>query len=167
MHHEEVYSICATKKLLDRAKAPINDPVEPTTVLGNWYATAVFLRPQVALFVNEETFPPVPLPLAPAREIADRFPAALSEVLWALGVDDALASHEVNQMFECAFAKTANRSVLGVMNEFVFEAQHFYEGDLFELSTRCAGTPLGPLRNRHRSQRGVAPPARETRRESG
>ena len=41
-----VLTILATKMLLDRAKAPAVDPiVEPETVLGNWYANAVFWKP--------------------------------------------------------------------------------------------------------------------------
>jgi hypothetical protein len=42
-----------TKKLLDRIKpsvASFSPP--PTAVLGNWYATAFFWKPQVALLVN-------------------------------------------------------------------------------------------------------------------
>lgn len=45
-----MHSILATKKLLDRVKQPVMPPVsEPTTSLGNWYATAVFWQPQVAV----------------------------------------------------------------------------------------------------------------------
>ncbi|MCP4966026.1 MAG: hypothetical protein GY926_12420 [bacterium] len=44
------YTIHATKKLLDRVKRPAEAPVdEPSTVLGSWYATAVFWKPQVAI----------------------------------------------------------------------------------------------------------------------
>jgi hypothetical protein len=49
-----VFSVHATKKLLDRAKGPVKPPVsEPMTALGNWYGTVLFWRPQVALLVNE------------------------------------------------------------------------------------------------------------------
>lgn len=38
-----VYTIHATKKLLDRVKQPVELPVEePSTALGNWYATVLF-----------------------------------------------------------------------------------------------------------------------------
>ena len=50
-------------------------------------------------------------------------------------------------------AKTASRSVLGVMNEFKFlaevEAQFVDEQDLLSLSLRLAETPCGPLYKRH------------------
>jgi hypothetical protein len=40
--------------------------------------------------------------------------------------------------------------VVGVMNEFAFLGEHFFEGDLTALSLRMAGTPVGPLRSTHR-----------------
>lgn len=52
---ERVYTIHATKKLRDRVTAPLLEPETPSTSLGNWYAPALFWKPQVALFVNETT----------------------------------------------------------------------------------------------------------------
>ena len=62
----EVFAIHATRKLLDRVKEPVREPVaEPSTALGNWYATAMFWRPrQVVLLVSERTLLPVLMPLA-------------------------------------------------------------------------------------------------------
>lgn len=40
----------ATKKLLDRIGPPsLREGEQSTTLMGQWYATAVFWRPQVAL----------------------------------------------------------------------------------------------------------------------
>jgi hypothetical protein len=62
-----VYTIHATKKLLDRMQEPIIDSIpDATTRLGNWFAKPLFWRPQVTLFVNEETFLPVFSSLVPA-----------------------------------------------------------------------------------------------------
>jgi len=144
-----VYSVCATKKLLDRVKEPARAVVEPTTVLGNWYATAIFTRPQAALFVNEQTLLPVFLPLAPARDLWYRFPAALSEILWALGVSDEFCAVEFEQMKECVYSATQSRSVLGVMNEFVHSVRMAPEMDFFELSLAMSYMPCGPLFKRH------------------
>jgi hypothetical protein len=53
-----VFTVRATKKLLERVKQrPRTETVAPTSVLGSWYATLVGWRPQVALFVNEQTLP--------------------------------------------------------------------------------------------------------------
>jgi hypothetical protein len=68
-------------------------------------------------------------------------------------------------------AKTANRSVIGIMNEFTFLAES-YRGDtpapdLLALAMDLAATPCGPLYSKHVSPdrelaallHAVAPPA--------
>lgn len=56
-------------------------------------------------------------------------------------------------MREHCLAKTANRSVVGVMNEFTHLANAYRAGnpapDLLELSLRLATTPCSPLYARH------------------
>ncbi len=115
-----VFTIHTTKKLQDRVKQPIAELNEADSALGNWYATALFWKPQVALFVNERTLLPVFTPLAPASALAQRFPDQLRRVLDAHGVDPGLVDHEIRSMGEGQYAKTASRSLLGVMNEFTF-----------------------------------------------
>ena len=144
----------ATKKLRDQVKAiPAQSSETSTTRLGDWYATAVFWRPQVCLFVNELTVLPVLLPLAPAATLAERFPAALGDVLAAHNADAGFIAAELAEMRELCLAKTSNRSVVGMMNEFTFLAEaHLGTGtqpDLLGLSVRLAGTPCGPLSKRH------------------
>lgn len=83
-----VFTIHATRKLLDRVAQPVREPVaEPSTALGNWYATAMFWRPQhLVLLVSERTLLPVLVPLAPASSLMERFPGCLVEVLERLEV---------------------------------------------------------------------------------
>lgn len=148
------FTIHATKKLLDRVKQPIVDPLEPATELGNWYATALFWKSQVALLVNERTLLPVFVPLAPATTLARRFPDELRRVLDAHGIDPRFVDREIRSMGEGRYAKTASRSLLGVMNEFTFlgnvhREDHGGDDDLVALSVRLAETPMSPLYNRH------------------
>jgi hypothetical protein len=128
-------------------------PLDGTTLLGPWYATMARWRPQTALFVNEATLLPVFLPLAPARSVLCRFPDALTEVLHRHDVPADWIEQEVAEMSACVTAKTANRSVVGIMNEFLFLAGvHRAEGDdvdLLTLSLELAGTPCSPLYRRH------------------
>ena len=149
-----MFTIHATRKLLDRVKPPVGEPVEPSTALGNWYATALFWKPQVALFVNEWTLLPVFVPLAPAATLAPRFPAELRRVLDAHGVDPRFVDQEIRSIGTGHYAKTASRSVLGVMTEFTFLANvhredHGADDDLVALSVRLAETPMSPLSKRH------------------
>lgn len=144
-----MFSLHCTKKLLDRIKPELEAPRAGTTRLGNWYATALFWKPQMALVVNERTLLPVFLPLAPAATLAQRFPIALREVLRALDMPAEFIDSEISGMGEVVYAKTANRSVLGVMNEFVYLAEGYRDQDgsidPAGLSLRLAGTPCGPL----------------------
>ncbi len=149
-----MYSIHATKKLLDRVRQPVAPAVsEPTTALGNWYATALFWKPQVALLVNERTLFPVLMPLAPAATLMERFPAAVREVLETSGVPAGFIESEIATMVDGRFAKTANRSVVGSMNDFSYLAtahrDHRGVDDLTALSLRLSTTPCGPLYKRH------------------
>ena len=119
-------------------------------MLGNWYATALFWKPQLALFVNEQTLLPVLMPLAPASTLSARFPDELAAVLGRHGVNRAAIERETAAMADVAFMKTANRSVVGSMNEFAFLAARYREylgtADLVTLSMRSADTPCSPMK---------------------
>jgi hypothetical protein len=148
-----MFVLRATKKLLDRVKPPVIDPTPVSDgVMSNWYATALFWRPQLALFVHQETLLPVLVPLAPASSLAERFPAHLATVLKALDVDAGFIDAQVAAMSKVQYAKTSNRSVLGIMNQFSFLAEGYRDysetNDLLELSLKLANTPCSPLYKR-------------------
>ncbi|MFD0855915.1 DUF6933 domain-containing protein [Actinomadura adrarensis] len=145
----------ATKKLLDRVGGPdLGEDEESTTVLGQWYATALFWKPQVALLVNESTLLPVLMPLAPAATLLDRIPDQIATVLAAHGVAEPVIGDEVRRMTDgVRVGKTANRSVVGIMNEFSHLAEvhraRTPAPDLLGMAMRLAATPCGPLYRRH------------------
>ena len=149
-----MFSIHATKRLLDRVNQPVLPAVpEPATILGNWYANVLFWKPQVALLVNERTLLPVLMPLAPAVTVGERFPEALQGVFEALGVVPAFIEAEISATVDARFAKTTNRSVIGVMNGFKHLGEDYrdYRGidDPVTLTVELARTPCGPLYGRH------------------
>jgi hypothetical protein len=94
----------------------------PKTVRSGWYATAWFWRPQVALLVSEVTLLPVLMPLAPAATLLQRFGSQLAAVLDAHGTPAEFIDAELQEMDEVRLAKTASRSVVGIMNEFAYLA---------------------------------------------
>lgn len=143
-------TVFGTKKLLDRIKPLIVAPDgTSSTTLGNWYATVLFWKPQVALLVNERTLLPVLMPLAPASDLAARFPSHLAGVLASHGMPLSFVEHELAQMNEVQYAKTSNRSVVGIMNQFSYLAEGYREylqtNDLMALSMRLSETPCSPL----------------------
>lgn len=120
-----------------------------TTVLGDWYATVLRWRPQVALFVNEDTLLPVLMPLAPSRTMIGRFPGALADVLVAHGMHQDFIDAECAEMTNYAVAPTRSRSVVGTMNDFTVLAGVWRPGELLGLSVRLAQAPCSPLYQRH------------------
>jgi hypothetical protein len=143
-----VYSIYATKKLLDRMQEPtIFSVPEATTKLGNWFAKPLFWRPQYALFINEETFLPVFASLAPASSLANRFPDDLATTLRANGVRESFIEDELLAMDDVAVSKTSNRRVVGILNELAIMATRMraYHPDLtpIRLAIELAQVPLG------------------------
>ncbi len=141
-----------TKKLRDRLKkAPAARPDDhSTTELGDWFATALFWRPQVALLVNQQTFLPVLVELAPASTLLDRVPAAIETVLRQHGTGHEFLSAERGAMQEVRLAPTNDRRVVGVMHELTFQAEIRHEEgatDLVELSLDLARVIIGPLHN--------------------
>ncbi len=146
--------IRGTKKVLDRLGGVTAATHErSTTRLGDWYVNVLFWRPQVALFVSETTLLPVLVPFAPAATLIDRFPIALVAQLQAHEVPRSFTEAELAEMQPRRLAKTASRSLLGVMNEFKYLAEVHAKPDgefnLLALSMRLAETPCGPLYKRH------------------
>ena len=77
-----MFVVHATKKLRDRVhEEPDSPAARSTTALGAWYATVLFWKPQIALFVNRTTPLPVFVPLAPAATVIERFPEHLRATL--------------------------------------------------------------------------------------
>lgn len=138
-----------TKKLRDRVKGPlVLDGEESTTVLGDWFANALFWRPQVALLVNSRTLLPVFMELAPAATLPARAPAAIEAVLRRHGVDETFLAAERNAMSEVRIGPTNDRRVVGVMNEFAFHGEWLWKGglrDLDALSHRMSSLIIGRL----------------------
>ncbi len=146
-----MFTLHCTKKLLDRIRQPVA-PVaaEPDTKLGNWYASALFWKPQVVLAVNERSLLPVFVPLAPAATIASRLPEALEPVLRGIGIPEPIIADELAAMNTATIAKTASRSLLGMITEFTFMAEHAIgrgrPADNLELALWLANTPCSPIR---------------------
>lgn len=143
-----MYSILATRKLLDRMQEPIVDslPVS-TTRLGNWFAKPPFWRPQYALFVNQETFLPVFASLAPASSLTIRFPDELAMTPRAHGVHEGFVNGELLTMDDAAVSTTNNRRVVGILNELASMATrmraHHPGLTPLHLAIELAQVPLG------------------------
>jgi hypothetical protein len=145
-----VLIVRATKKLL-RLAGPSTAPEDDrgTTLLGPWYATVLFWRPRVVLLVNEATLLPVLVPLAPVATLTSRIAEQISSVLTAHDAPSAIIDQERRHMQTAQLGVTANRSVVGIMIEFIRLAEIHHDDDpavdLVALAVRLAATPCSPL----------------------
>jgi len=94
---------------------------------------------------------------AAGADAAGTAPARIGpEIAAALAIHQAPATvidTELSQMRDCRFGPTANRSVVGIMNEFAYLADVYRHSDpsrsLAELGRKLAETPCSPLYGRH------------------
>lgn len=150
-----MYTVHATKKLLDRIKAPVEVLYdEPSTNLGNWYAKPLFWKPQYVLFVNEKTYLPVLAPLAPAATLLSRFPEVLATTLEAHRISRSFIDSEIIAMQSVGLSKTQSRQLVGVLNELAFHAgvhrNHQQVNDELEIALELAQVPIGIMRKSYR-----------------
>ena len=123
-----------------------------STRLGDWYGNTLLVdRLRLVIFISETTMLPVVLMLRESKTIVPRFQRALSDMLEALQVPPSVAQQEIDADGGFAFGPTANRSVVGVLNELGFLAGvHLSSGkcsSLLDLSLRLSDTPIGPLKH--------------------
>ncbi|MFO0585537.1 MAG: hypothetical protein U0229_24915 [Anaeromyxobacter sp.] len=144
-----MYTLRCTAKLLRRLGPPSQGASEPpSNLLGDWYATLVHApRMQLVLMVSERSLLPILVPAREAATLTERSPGALAEVLLRLGVLPSVIEREVAAMAQATIGRTANRRVLGSMNDFVamMRSHPWPPPSLTALSIWLAAAPCGPI----------------------
>ena len=114
-----VLTICCTRKLLKRLGAEaIIDPPSPTNRLGNWYAKlGFFRRVPLIICISERSLLPVIVEARDASSFSPRFRDAARSVLQGIGAGPDMVGREVREMGSVAIGMTANRRVLGSLND--------------------------------------------------
>ena len=149
-----MFNLRATSKLLRRLKSAPTTAVEPTTRLGDWYANYFNVgRQQFAVFTSERSLLTVVLPVKEIRPLPITLTDRLRWLLRELEVPTALINEELVQMHTCTITTTANRSVLGSMNDHTFAAQFFLGQSpsisIVELHRHLAEVPLKAIGYRY------------------
>lgn len=129
-----------TQRLLRRLRVdlPAGDPGAARNALGHWYANAISVnRSTLVLAISERSLLSVVLPGPPFGSLAIRFPEALGQLLRALAVPEIQVLKELALMTPVTIAATANRQVLGCLNQYAFE-----------LSVHCEDHPSATLLER-------------------
>ena len=123
----------STQKLLRRVGvSPKIAIAPPTTVLGDWYGNLLYSRPQqLVVCINERSLLLVLLPARDLKHIGPRLRASVISLLARIGVGEAALAAEARAMEEFAFGPTANRRVVGCLNEAMFALCHEFENPRF------------------------------------
>ena len=136
-----------TRKLLSRVPhAPVAAQQLPTTALGDWYADLLIGKPRwLVLCVSERALLSVLIPARPLASVVSRFREAVDLRLRALGVSDAARVAELREMDHVAAGLTANRSVVGSLNELRFMTTAYMEDgdhDLDAIAAHLGEVPM-------------------------
>jgi hypothetical protein len=138
-----------TAKLSKAAKLPLQSGASAGSSgeLGDWFATLVRVQSgNYILAMSGVTLLPVVMRGRDAHNFATRFPADLAALLTALHVPKARITREcAHYAAPVAYAATADRSTMGVLNDMVrmFTYEIADEGvPLTYVSLRLACTPM-------------------------
>lgn len=124
-----------TKKVLRYLSAPTDTPCESTTALGDWYVNRIVAgRQPLLLLVSSNSLLAALEPARDVRGFPGRLAATVSDRLLRLGVNEDLVRAEVDAMDSVVVAKTANRSVLGFMNDFAKAVPFYFGGQNWDLT---------------------------------
>ncbi len=150
-----MFTLNCTKKLAKRIPFDfVDNPAPSTNKLGPWCANSFNAGPYpMILFTNERTLLSVVIPLKQAGTFHDRFLASLEVLLHTIALSSHEIAPELAEMTSMQLTNTANRSVLGSMNDFVYHAKaSLYESprlSLEELSFNLCSFPCAPLKYRY------------------
>lgn len=108
------------RRRLGLGKLP--EPGPGAAALGDWYAHLLTVdRQPLVLAVSERSLLAVVLPARDLKNVARHFLRAVRERLVRIGVNEAAVERELACLQPLAFAATRSRSVLGSVNDFVFQ----------------------------------------------
>ncbi len=145
-------SLRCTGRLLKRLRqSPESNLPVPTNQLGDWYANLLNVdRHRLVICTSERTLLTVVVPIKDSGRLRERLRDAVGDLLITVGVPPTVSMAEIAGMETMPFGSTANRSVLGSMNDFVLQAEHYFYAAtetvyLNELELFLAETPCKPL----------------------
>jgi hypothetical protein len=98
--------------------APV-DGVQSDTALGDWYVNRIVVdRRPLLLLVSSTSLLALLIPARDVRDLPRRLAESVGQRLARLGVPRRLVDAELQAMSSVQIAKTADRSVLGIMVDF-------------------------------------------------
>ena len=143
---------CTAKLLKRLGIGKPGEPPAPENALGDWYANILFTRTgHYLLLLSERSRLPVLLSARDLHSFERRFLRTLPEVLGEIGVPSHQIDRELTLMQPLYYGKTANRSMLGTLNDFGFLAKYWLSPgnlSLYDVNLRLARAPCQPLQSK-------------------
>lgn len=138
---------CTTKLLDKLGVTPDANDLRSSSSLGDWYATLLRTRRgHFVLAIARTTLLPIVVTGRDLRSFPARLTSALAEVLATYGVPADAIDRECAAMSEVKYARTDDRSTVGVLTEFQRllhdDLEFLPTATLGEQSLRLAATPI-------------------------
>jgi hypothetical protein len=124
--------------------------IQPTTVLGDWYANWLFTKHTwLMICVSDRSLLPIFIAANARFSFVERFRQSVRSFLEFVGVEPTFVEREIGNMLEFQIGATTNRRVLGSLGELSFLAREVIklrsELDLMALAAEIAETPCSMI----------------------
>ncbi len=146
-----MYTVRCTRKLLSRLGATIShDEHEPSTALGDWYASLLNVGTiRLVHFMSDRSLLSVVVPFKTIKTVVERHRVAFQGLLEALGLESSIIDAELREMQSHCIGKTQSRSALGSMRDLSLNAWWLIDSNpqatMLEIGCQLAQVPCGPL----------------------
>ena len=143
-----------TRRLLRHLKVhPVEHTNHASARLGDWYANLIYTEAgDLILFVNERSLLSVAIPVWEADNVVEVFRLRVANLLAMIGIPHRTIVEEIGHLEDVEFARTANRSVLGSMNDIALQYQltaeehtHDRPLSLSDAESEVSSMPCRPL----------------------
>ncbi len=126
-----------TKKLIKYLNAefsqPTPEPPSPSTTLGDWYANLFrYDRVAIAMCVNSQTRYAIPVPLHDCPNTDSLYvllTRRIRQAVIGLGFSNTVANRIVQEYTGYLVAPTADRSVIGTMNDLISLCEYMIDDE--------------------------------------
>ena len=125
-----------TEKLARQLPLSSDGATESETALGDWYVNRFIVdRKPLLLLLSAHSLLPILIPATDVHSLPSRLPDLVARRLRRLRIPAQHIEAEIGAMSPVHVAKTANRSVVGILVDFAFAAPFHLERGVWDMST--------------------------------
>jgi hypothetical protein len=122
-----------TQKLASQLPASSDTTVTSDTALGDWYVNRLVVdRKPLLVMASSRSLISILIPAKDIRSLPARLPSLVAQRLRRLRIPERLITAEVAAMSPVGVAKTADRSVMGILVDFAMMIPYHLERDAWD-----------------------------------